>query len=224
MGTNHGGGNFGRRLPPIGGQYSTPINKPRIVRYSSIVFLIGLARIDQFVAEAASTLESPAFEDGRRSAAKSGDSVLPILGTSTAGRPAYFPVLDGNVQIARTTDFRRRSKYLGIKTLDPFCLFIRQRLEFSFSRPPREATLILMQKPEQQVGGAIRHIGDHLKVPRELIVAPEKIGFVRQVFLDRPAHAFEQEFGMRCGVEKAIEVRGVVEHPDIPALPSAPTQ
>ena len=27
MGTNHGGGvNFGRRLPPIGGQYSTPIN------------------------------------------------------------------------------------------------------------------------------------------------------------------------------------------------------
>ena len=27
MGTNHGGVNFGRRLPPIGGQYSTPINK-----------------------------------------------------------------------------------------------------------------------------------------------------------------------------------------------------
>ncbi len=26
MGTNHGGVNFGRRLPPIGGQYSTPIN------------------------------------------------------------------------------------------------------------------------------------------------------------------------------------------------------
>ena len=29
MGTNHGGVNFGRRLPPIGGQYSTPINTQR---------------------------------------------------------------------------------------------------------------------------------------------------------------------------------------------------
>ena len=43
MGTNHGGVNFGRRLPPIGGQYSTPINsltdpltgKTRIVQLGS---------------------------------------------------------------------------------------------------------------------------------------------------------------------------------------------
>ena len=31
MGTNHGGVNFGRRLPPIGGQYSTPINMQGLV-------------------------------------------------------------------------------------------------------------------------------------------------------------------------------------------------
>ena len=35
MGTNHGGVNFGRRLPPIGGQYSTPIN----ISYSRRIFL-----------------------------------------------------------------------------------------------------------------------------------------------------------------------------------------
>ena len=59
-------------------------------------------------------------------------------------------------------------------------------------------------------------------MPREPVVAPEKIRFVRQVFLDRPAHAFEQEFGMRGGVEKAVEIRRVVEHADIPALRRLP--
>ena len=57
-----------------------------------------------------------------------------------------------------------------------------------------------MQKPEQKVGDAIGHIGDRLKMPRELVVAPEKIRLVRQVFLDRPAHVFEQEFCMGRGV------------------------
>ncbi len=36
MGTNHGGGggvNFGRRLPPIGGQYSTPINSQGLLAF-----------------------------------------------------------------------------------------------------------------------------------------------------------------------------------------------
>ena len=49
MGTNHGGVNFGRRLPPIGGQYSTPINTwvfaapPNfVVRPSGGVFLFGI--------------------------------------------------------------------------------------------------------------------------------------------------------------------------------------
>ena len=101
--------------------------------------------------------------------------MLPILRTLVAGRSAYFPVLDEDIEIARTTNFRRRSKYFGIKTLDSCCLFIRQRFELSFSRTPRKALAILMQKSEEQVGGAIRHIGNRLKVSRELVVAPENI-------------------------------------------------
>ena len=62
-----------------------------------------------------------------------------------------------------------------------------------------------MQKPEQQVGRAIRHISDRLKGFRELVVAPEKIRFVRLIFLDRPAHAVKQELGMWSGVEKATD-------------------
>ena len=65
MGTNHGGVNFGRRLPPIGGQYSTPINN--LARIEVLVLDDwGLAPID--AARARDLLEILDDRFGRRSA------------------------------------------------------------------------------------------------------------------------------------------------------------
>ena len=115
-----------------------------------------------------------------------------------------------------------RFKHVAVHALDPFRFLIRQPLEFSCARPVRKTPAIVMQEPEQQVDSAAGHIGDRLKAARKLVVAPEKVRLVRQVVLDRPAHLVEQELGMRRGVKEAIEVRGIVEHPDISALRRLP--
>ena len=75
-----------------------------------------------------------------------------------------------------------------------------------------------MQEAEKEVDHVVRHVeqGVHL-VPKQ-IVATQEGGFGGQVFLYGPLDTAVEEFGMRRGVEKPVEVSRVVQHADIEAL------
>ncbi|WP_246135729.1 hypothetical protein SLT36_26605 [Aminobacter sp. BA135] len=49
----------------------------------------------------------------------------------------------------------------------------------------------------------------------ELIVALQKSCFVREVPFDRPPSAGKKKFGVRGCIEVSVEIRGVIQHPDV---------
>ena len=108
----------------------------------------------------------------RISISRPGDAVLPILRTLVAGRLAYFPVLDEDIEIARTTNFRRRSKYFRIKTLNSCCLLHSSALRTLLLAHAAKGARNFDAEIGRASRGAIRHIGNRLKVSRELVVAP----------------------------------------------------
>jgi len=58
-------------------------------------------------------------------------------------------------------------------------LRIRQPVEFLLPGPPRQLSLVLVQKPGQQVDGTFRHVDDGLHTGAKQVVAPQELGLAR---------------------------------------------
>lgn len=97
-------------------------------------------------------------------------------------------------------------------------LRISQAREFALPRPLRKLSIILAEKPEQQVGRPLRHVDDLAKTTPEAVMRDKEARFLWQVELDGLLDAGIKELRMRRGIEVAVYVRGLVEHPDIAAI------
>ncbi|WP_366657890.1 hypothetical protein [Fodinicurvata sp. EGI_FJ10296] len=69
----------------------------------------------------------------------------------------------------------------------------------------------------------IRHIDHERHTSLEPVIGFQEPCFFRQIDIDRPRHALEQKRRMRCRIEIAVEIRGVVQHLDIALLGRPPT-
>src|SRR6266851_2675216 len=74
---------------------------------------------------------------------------------------------------------------------------------------------MLPEKPKQEITCTIRHIDDFFDTSTKLVVTAQKVGLVREVFVNRFLHAGVQELGVRSGVIEPVVVGALVQHLDV---------
>lgn len=107
-------------------------------------------------------------------------------------------------------------KRIPVTRLDFGDLIVGQFGKFVFPTTFRQNTRVLAQRAKQQVDGTVRHVDDLRHATTEGVVSLQISGFRRQIDIDRPCHAFIEEFGVRRGVEKTIEIGRLVKDPHNP--------
>lgn len=107
-------------------------------------------------------------------------------------------------------------KRIPVTRLDFGDLIVGQFGKFFFAATFQQNTRVLAQEAKQQVDGAVWHVDDLRHATPEGVVSLQISGFCRQIDIDRPCHAFIEEFGVRRGVEKGIEIGRLIEDPNIP--------
>jgi hypothetical protein len=103
-------------------------------------------------------------------------------------------------------------KRASIAGLDFGDLIVGQLGEFLFPAAFRQPALVLAQETEQQIERAVRHVDDLRHATPERVVGFQISGFRWKVGVDRPRHAFVEEFRVRRGVEEVVEIRRLVEN------------